>query len=367
MTSLLPPTPSGKKLLFGVIAVGFAFGILELAAVVLELFVLEPTRSYPLPSPPLKREFANEVKQLQEELGHGISMVADDEKGWKLRPHSVITQHGGVKTRANSFGFRGPELAPRKEGEVRILTLGDSSTFGHLVAEREVFSSVAAEDLSRRWGRPVTGIIGATPGHSALQSLEMLKAQGHHVQPDYVVIGNIWSDIYRPAITDISQKRSKQVVGSLSFLAIYRIGRMLLDPFFPARTIGWIRSPDDVGRDPKGADTRVPLEEYTGALRAMARQAVSLGAKPVFLLLAAPLDFDIVVPPLPIQNYRQAMRKVAREFEALLLDCPELFRTHGAGIAWFIDAVHPSHKGHAIMARGLVDALAPLGPPPARR
>ena len=95
----------------------------------------------------------------------------------------------GVTVRINSMAMRGPEPEiPKPAGVRRFITTGDSSVFGFGVAEDAVFSSVAAKTL----GDEVEAVIGAVPGYSSFQSINLLRMRALATEPDLIVIANIF-------------------------------------------------------------------------------------------------------------------------------------------------------------------------------
>jgi lysophospholipase L1-like esterase len=121
--------------------------------------------------------------------------------------------------------------------------------------------------------------------------------------------------------------------------------------------VRWIAGQEDIGAASDGSQSRIPLRSYLGNLEAMAEEATALGATPVFLVLPAPMDFDGAPLPPVVQEYRAAMAQVAATRGGLLVSGPEAFREADAGMAWFMDQVHPTAAGHAILASALVEVL----------
>lgn len=269
--------------------------------------------------------------------------------------------------RVNSFGLRGDEPA---EG-VRLLTLGDSSIYGHGVAPEEVFSARVPG---------VVSIIGGVPGYSTFQSIKLLERVGPRLHPDIVLIGNLWSDAYRAAISDRAWSAElaatygpwRPITTPLEALSrrsalARRLRKAVHDGFFPDRAraseVGWSHlvaaAPGTPVRPPvKGGaaalpTSRVPIDEYEANLRTLAASARALGAVPAYLVLPHPMD------PLPPQeeNYRAVMRRVASEEGTIAVDAAAWFRAHPAD-GRFSDDIHPSAKGHADIATAVAEAFA---------
>jgi lysophospholipase L1-like esterase len=111
----------------------------------------------------------------------------------------------------------------------------------------------------------------------------------------------------------------------------------------------------------------VPLSGYVANLRAIAALTREHGGRVAFLVLPAPMDFDRAPVPPTVSRFREAMKAVAREQGAALLDGPDLFLRSGADLGFFADNVHPTADGHRLLGVGLAQVLLEQGePPPAR-
>lgn len=343
---------------------GLALGFVEGAAHIVELCTPRE-RTYPTPGPGIHDDFIAQTARAREEVGTHVPMIPDDTRQWALPEGKLEVSEGKVSIRINSLNMRGPELAPPAAGDVRLLSLGDSTIFGTGVWEQEVFSSVAARRLTDAWHRNVVGVNGGVPGYTTEQSLSFLEAIQDDVQPSWILVGNIWSDVYyeEEAHTAYVEHVSR-IEGPLRHLATYRMLFRWLAPFSRARRVRWITSAEDIGDDPSGVLCRVPLGDYRANLIDMCLLACYAGARTAFVLLPAPMDIDPrVPPPETLQEYREAMRLLASELEAPLVDGPALLKERGGGLEWFVDQVHMSHIGHAEMGERLAGLLAGQEPP----
>jgi sialidase-1 len=134
----------------------------------------------------------------------------------------------------------------------------------------------------------------------------------------------------------------------------------------------------DVWRKPPATEPRVPLEEYRENLRTMAKAIEDAGGKVIFvtpnplrwtsklreLYGRAPYDpgseegFDAPV----LEGYRSAMREVAAECSAPLVDLPkvwsEALAAKGGTVDDFLlDGMHPNDAGHSATAAALVPVV----------
>ncbi|MFT4979850.1 MAG: lysophospholipase L1-like esterase [Myxococcota bacterium] len=228
--------------------------------------------------------------------------------------------------------------------------------FGHGVRETEVFSVVAAELLSQRWQRPVLSLNGAVPGHDSSQSRAVLRELDPALRADWVVIGSMWSDVYRDRRASLPP-RVLFVRGMMRELALYRLLRRLLSRVMSSESIRWIDDDEDITPLSPAA-----LEAYRHNLQVMARDTSERGGCPVFLLLPAPIDFDVVAVPEAVSAHREAMRSVAAAADAPLLDGPALLAGEAGWRGLFLDQVHPSATGHERLGVALAAMLSGLGP-----
>jgi lysophospholipase L1-like esterase len=60
------------------------------------------------------------------------------------------------------------------------------------------------------------------------------------------------------------------------------------------------------------------------------------------------------------EEFRAAIASVAAEFGLLVVDPTPALLAAGPGSELFMDAVHPTPAGHAVIARVLAEALEPL-------
>ena len=351
-----------KKALFCLVALLLVAGIVELSARAWEAASPPARRTIPTTEPRQDPAALRRLEALQQKERQGYPMQADAARRWGLTPGTRLEyRQYKMDLRVNSLGMRGPELSPRGPREERLFALGDSTVFGDKVAERQVFVNAAARRLTARLGRPVSAAIGAVPGHDSGQSLKTLDRHGQRVQPTWVVIATLWSDVvYRKGPDmrfDADQQNVLEVRRVLGRLASYRVLRRALAPWLQTRRVRWIASRDDIGPAADGKHSRVPLGAYISNLRQMAHKATALGARPLFLILPAPMDFDTAPTVETVSVYRRAMGHVAQQVGAPLVDGPAYFRKHGAGITGFWDHVHPNALGHALLGKALAEAI----------
>lgn len=329
--------------------------LFSLVTLLISLILLEGLARLVEPSVVKSRTIALPTPGGEKEMRHTVEMFEDDRGSWALPPSSS-RREGNVWVRTNQYGLRGPQVEELKAGELRMLTLGDSSIFGVEVEEKYVFSSVAAEDLEKKLAVPVTPYIGGVPGYDSQQSLQTLQRFGPYLKLKWAVIGSLWSDVFR---NDDARRytQNQKIREPMRAFAIWRVLRWWLSPWLTAQKVKWVDQKTDIGSlENEGHPPRVILSDYLANLRAMVQKCKEMGVQPVFLVLPAPMDFDVVPPPETVIAYRAAMATVARESGAPLVDGPVLFKKEGS-LDDFIDQVHPSRSGHAKLGHALAALL----------
>ena len=342
-----------RRLAFTILAAVLAFALVEGVAAVLERTVYARVQPLPLPG----------ETRLPIVDGHAaIPLTENTEQGWGLTPGATMPS-ASETLRVNELGLRGPPVAQPAEGEVRILTLGDSSIFGDGVPESQVLGQVAARELADRWGRPVTAVNGGIPGYDCTQSRGLMARVGPTVEPDIVVVGNLWSDVFPTSRHPLAQDPYLlETRTTLRRFATYRVLRMTLGPWLASRRVGFASDTSRIGSLGSDDPTRTPLEGYVAELHGMVDDIEALNATPAFLILPAPIDFDTGGVPETVATFRAAMAAVAESRGAALLDGPDLFLASGGSPAEFRDQVHPSGAGHERLGQLLADTLEPLQP-----
>ena len=265
--------------------------------------------------------------------------------GWGFAPGSVVEQ-GNIRSTINSLGLRGEEVQEKQTNEIRILTLGDSCVYGYGVENSATFASSAAWELSTFWKQPVRAINGAIPGHSTEQSLRVLENVGPKVQPDYVVIANIWSDIYNGTHPKSEEESS---------FALVRTIQSWSKESNREQNVSWVYTGADVTTKPEEG-YRVSLKTYRQNLLKLQKVASDIGATPIFLQLPAPVDFNDTIPEW-IDAYRVVMELVAEETNTPLVDSVQWWKTHDPSMKDFYDNVHPSVSGHRKIGQSLFHTL----------
>lgn len=152
-------------------------------------------------------------------LGYGNLIIYDPDPKlfWKPKANqNCYTKFGRKPVRVNSKGTRGNEFENYKPKNVfRIISLGDSKTFGWGLNESETYSSLLESSLQNFFGDSlhVEVINAGVNAWSYSQLLTYLKGIGITYNPDLVIVAdaNLWTQFSEHSSKTFVNKMMKQV------------------------------------------------------------------------------------------------------------------------------------------------------------
>ncbi len=130
----------------------------------------------------------------------------DEELLWALRPN--LNQYSGAvkaKVRTNRLGLRTYEVNSKKQNEFRILSLGESTTFGVGVSNEKTYSALLEKSLNRMDKTCSYRVVNAgVSAYSSFQSLKYLERRGLKLKPDLVLFYHEVNDYLPSSLRDSS-------------------------------------------------------------------------------------------------------------------------------------------------------------------
>jgi lysophospholipase L1-like esterase len=297
------------------------------------------------------------------QANHFTQYRPDPEIYWYNRPllRDHRDQTDEVPKSTNSRGFRGAQEfeAPRREGELRIMMVGDSSTFGLGVRDGNTYGDVLERELAERTGRPVSVINTASPGHTSHQGWVLWQRHAARYDPDIL----IWAynndsclDMV-PEAQRLARRPWLRDVERLLFRSdLYLMARQVLLDFARSRDVERFRQ--TYPAESEGWVQRIPLEDFGDYLERFDSAARERGAHAVFVRM--PVNrASIERHPIYATSFDDAWRDLQSE-----RFCGEPGRHCLNTEADFADRndealflpehlFHPSARGHAIIGKAL--------------
>jgi lysophospholipase L1-like esterase len=273
-----------------------------------------------------------------------------------------------VREWLNVSGFRGPDLPSQKQpGVYRIISAGDSTTFGANVNEDQTYSAVLKKLLHDR-GVQVEVLNAGIPGTSIWQQVTLIKRKLlPRYQPDLIILytgPSFRPDVYLLQETRRGRASLWQTQRVLAHFHLYRLLRL------------WLRPPrfaDLLNQYNLDAHGVVPWDKVRLQVREDLLELRALGQKYGCRLL--------VVPRMTKAEYDDARQKnlhansadwrsfarrenpvyqMAEVLAELHMDhfiAADDFLEASYHIPLFLDAVHFTPAGHELMARLLANQL----------
>ncbi len=289
---------------------------------------------------------------------------------FELVPNFQATFPGGRRIRINSKGFVGPEFADEKApGTHRVFAIGDSCTFA---GDWDVSYSVFLERGLNSQGRKFEVINAGVEGYDSEQALRRISDDVLKYNPDLVMIYIGWNDLMRTRPGSMSSGgRSSPLGRILSQSYLFRgLSKVI---FFHVRPA--LATPALTGDESEfhvfDGFVSAAYEDNVSAMVALLRKhnvRVLLMTRPTVLgrkMTAQDLKTQNVFFPhypeaysvprlLSLHDaYNESLRRLGERLQVPIVDLDRIFNQQDKR-ALFWDTMHPSEKGHQLIAEALV-------------
>lgn len=306
--------------------------------------------------------FQNRFFVLNRALDYPDVFKKDQQLFWRFRTDRTVTSRffENRSYRINSHGLRGNDISDVKTKK-RILTLGNSCTFGWAITDDQTY----AHQLEIMLDSDYEVINAGIPGYSSLQGLRFFEQDLLELQPDIVTIMFAWNDHWVAAdrIADKDQKFPPQFLldcqNQLSRLQSYRLLKKLL--------LSQLEVHPDSTWDRSSIVYRVSHQDFARNLMDICKLCTDRGITPILLTSPAPSldrygqDRDWAPAVRYHQNYCWETRQVATAFDVDIVDAEKELNSHD-GMYDDIrhDFIHFNAAGHRIIAGLLADKVREL-------
>jgi lysophospholipase L1-like esterase len=281
---------------------------------------------------------------------------------WRLKPNQdCFTKIDRKPVHINSHGTRGPEFQmPKPPGTFRILSLGDSRTFGWGLAQAETYSELLRAALQSAWGNAtnVEVINAGVNAWSYPQMLAYFREVGLGYQPDCVILAeaNLWTQFSEKNSPEFVRKFMSRVrlKNALRRSALYHfVVEVQLKNFYERHRTKFIPvdpAQDTLFREQQQAD---PAGVFRSAVEDICRLALTNHIRPIVLFLPALTDMESTNTPLVLEVKRGACTNPA----VTLVDLTPDLKPQGKALYLEADPVHFNAQGNELIARRLFETM----------
>jgi lysophospholipase L1-like esterase len=278
----------------------------------------------------------------------------DDRLFWRLKPNLV--ENGRRFT--NALGLRGPEIPEKRPDEFRILSLGESTTFGWNVSYEQSYSALLQELLPSLAGRRVRVVNAGVPSYTSFQAYHYLRERGLDLEPDAVLL-YFGANDFAPAIQRAARSARWLEDASLTDPELYAMRRRPLvrlnsELLEHSNFYRWLALPARPREPPAPADpprSRLSLSDRRRVLSDFLDLCEAAGVQ---LVIVVPWYREFSLHEPLLREFAAANGVPIVDLPALLTPLPQPRERY------FQDIIHPNAAGHRLIARALAASLREL-------
>jgi lysophospholipase L1-like esterase len=332
------------------------------------------------------------AKTCPNQYGESSIWVCDPILDFKLRPD--LNPAGRP---LNRVGFRTREFTPKKSGVYRIVTLGDSCTFG--ITTSTMFEYIAEpypdrleRFVAERAGPGKVEVLNAgVPGYNSYQGVMLLRTKLRDVEADLITVRFGWNDSFMSGTVG---RIFREPEGVFALALQDFLMHTELYPFVRRAELevaDWRRHFDE-DTTPKAPPTEwtpnISIDGYKHNLRRIAELGRARGATVWFLTSpdafvtdenrgqyhkfpdAPSAGFLLTFNGIPSydrlieihESYNAAAREVGAELNVPVVDMAAAYRQHSSEHLFYsTDVPHPTQEGHNLEAETLFERLVAEG------
>lgn len=316
-------------------------------------------------------------------------LVPDKELFWSLRPNlDQYSDDVKARVRTNSLGLRTSEVGPKLPQEFRILSLGESTTFGGRVSNEGTYSALLEKLLNEYDNTHLYRVINAgVSAYSSFQSLKYLELRGLKLKPDLILFYHELND-YLPSTlrgsnnTEIGilktdrQLYESQISGISRLLmehsALYaflslRYTRLKANAFSrrdfnnPLLEIGL----PDIAIRPRlisvkdGKVVSTTLNEQSLGTRVSEKERLENLENLLAICQAQGIQLVIIHPAYAVSSKHECLlTNFCRQYQVSMFEAYDVLYPKSAPDSHlFYDRFHPTGEGHYLLAKGLAQFL----------
>jgi lysophospholipase L1-like esterase len=291
-------------------------------------------------------------------LGYGNLVIyqPDPKLFWKPLPNqNCYTKVGRKPIHINSHGTRGEDFDLNKPSDVyRIISLGDSRTFGWGLEESETYSGVLERLLRNQLGgkRKIEVINAGVNAWSYSQIYVYLRDVAMRYSPDMVILAdaNLWTQFSENTSTRFKEQMTKRVKikNLLRRCALYHfIIEVKLAQYYDKYRTKFI--PVDPSRDELFKEQQVKGRMLT------VKQQISnicnlLNKNEVKSLIIHIPEENSLLSTGPKSEILKIKEEVSKKYNMPFIDFTEAFSRDKRKLFLLGDPIHPNRHGNQIIA-----------------
>jgi len=275
---------------------------------------------------------------------------------WKLKPNIEVR---AIKT--NSLGLRDKDISTHKDNEFRILSQGESTTFGLWVKQEETYSAVLERLVDDIDGKSLRVINAGLPGYTLFQGYIYLKHRGFDLKPDAVMIYFGHNDFLPVANLRKRDGMASEATRGLNDWELFEQRQA-----FSWKLSYWLAQRSNLVRTVLSFQQKKVKAEAIKVNPDKVRVPRELRKKllKMYQDYCAERDiaFIIIVPwYLKFKKHIALLRKFAEQNNISIVDLPKALRIPPKQKKrYFRDSTHPNPRGHRIIAEAIANELRNL-------